>query len=192
MLLYYVILILQGAATLSLSSITSPPTLILVDAFADYLSGHCKDYCRDHDIRYVEVVSSYSKGALEAKGMKLPPHFIAPKEGSELDWAESEEIELDNCSILAESDAGTTTAERIGTSLGLRGNGPSPQLRNKYLMNERCKDQGLKVVRQVLASTWEEAETFLMDVLWADRTDGELECIVKPYRGMRILILTYI
>lgn len=185
MFLYNVILILQLVGTLSLSaSITSTPTLILVDPFADYLTGHCKDYCGHHDIRFVEVVSWYNKLNLEAKGMSLPPQFIAPTEGSESDWAASQEIELENCHIIAESDAGVPTSERMGSALGLPGNGPSPQLRNKYLMNERCKDHGLKVNQQFLASSWEEAEKFLVDVLWAGRTDEGLKCIVKPYRGM--------
>jgi hypothetical protein len=151
----------------SVRSLSTPPsTLILIDPFTEYLSGHCKEYCNEHDIRVVEVVSSYSNGALESKGMALPINFVAPKDGDEVAWAESEEINLENCCVVAESDAGVPTAERIASNLNLRGNGLSPHLRNKYLTNERARDNGLEVVRQSLAHSWEEAVEFL-DELWA-------------------------
>ena len=159
-------LILVQAAVQIRSLSTSPSTLILVDPFTSYLSGHCKEYCNENDIRVVELVSSYSNGALESKGMALPENFVAPKDGEEVAWAESEDINLGNCCVVAESDAGVPTAERIASSLNLRGNGISPHLRNKYLTNERAKDNGLEVVKQSLAKNWEEAEEFLDD-LWS-------------------------
>lgn len=151
---------------------TGPPTLILVDPFTAYLSGHCKEYCKENEIRVVEVVSSYSNGALESKGMALPEKFIAPNEGDEVSWAESEDINLGNCCVVAESDAGVPTAERIASSLNLRGNGISPHLRNKYLTNERARENSLEVVKQTLASTWMEAEDFLNE-LWAVSSESE-------------------
>lgn len=99
--------------------------------------------------------------------MALPENFMAPKDGDELAWAAAEEIDLDGCCIVAESDAGVSTAERIAFNLNLKGNGISPQLRNKYLTNERARANGLEVVKQALADSWEEAEAFL-NQLWAD------------------------
>lgn len=167
--MFAVSLILVQIAIKTKSLSTNPSTLILVDPFTAYLSGHCKEYCTEHDIRVVEVVSSYSNGALEAKGMALPENFLAPKDGDELEWVATEDIDLSNCCIVAESDAGVPTAERIALSLNLRGNGVSPHLRNKYLSNERARDYGLEVVKQSLAHTWEEADAFIND-LWADES----------------------
>jgi len=48
----------------------------------------------------------------------------------------------------------------------MNNNGISPQLRNKFLMNENAQKVGLHTVRQKLASTWEEAEAFIVDTLW--------------------------
>ena len=162
-------LILLQIAIQTKSLAANPSTLILVDPFTVYLSGHCKEYCAEHDIRVVEVVSSYSNGALEAKGMALPENFLAPKDGDELTWVADESIDLSNCCIVAESDAGVPTAERIALNLDLRGNGVSPHLRNKFLSNERARDFGLEVVKQSLAYSWDEADAFIDD-LWADES----------------------
>ena len=169
----FFIVVQTSVRTISLS--TSPGTLILVDPFTEYLTGHCKEYCQQHQIRVVEVVSTYTSGALEAKGMTLPPSFIAPKDGDEVEWAEREDIDLENCCVLAESDAGVPTAERIASNLKLRGNGLSPHFRNKYLSNERARESGLAVVRQTLAASWEEAEDFLTE-LWAESPESAYKC----------------
>ena len=168
--LTFLIVVQTTILTRSLKASPTPSTLILVDPFTEYLSGHCKEYCRENDIRIVEVVSSYSSGALQSKGMTLPDNFIAPKDGEELAWAEAEDIDLNGCCIVAESDASVPTAERIAFNLNLKGNGVSPHLRNKFLTNERARASGLDVVKQALAYTWEEAESFLKQ-LWADDFD---------------------
>ena len=165
----FLIVVHTTVQTFSLNAASTPSTLILIDPFTEYLSGHCKEYCRIHDIRVVEVVSAYSNGALESKGMALPESFLAPKDGDEMSWAEDKDIDLTNCCVVAESDAGVPTAERIASNLNLRGNGISPHLRNKYLTNERARANGLDVVKQALAKSWEEAEAFLQE-LWSEES----------------------
>jgi len=63
----------------------------------------------------------------------------------------------------------------------LRGNGISPQLRNKYLMNERCKDHGLKINQQLLTNDWSSACDFIRR-LSANVINNK--CVIKPARGV--------
>jgi biotin carboxylase len=138
------------------------------------------------NVRAIDIVSPYTASFLESKGMNLPPFLLAPPDGSEMNWATDRgiDVENENICVIAESDAGVPTAERIASSLNLRGNGISPQLRNKFLSNERVKSFGMKAVKQVLAHDWKEAGSFLEDELWFDIDSANRFCVVKPYRGV--------
>lgn len=149
----------------SFSSPAVVPTLVLVDSFSSYLSGHCKQYCEENGIQVIECVSPYMQKYLESSGSTVPESLLAPVEGEETSWShsaglfEDEEEDDDDAesetslanqlvekvAVLSESDAGIATAERISAALGLRGNGRSPHLRNKFLLNERARQCGLKV-----------------------------------------------
>lgn len=140
------------------------PTLVLVDSFSSYLSGHCKQYCEENGIQIIECVSPYMQKYLESSGSTIPESLLAPQEGDETSWVhriglfeESDEDDDDEdlesslinqlvgkVAILSESDAGIATAERIASALGLKGNGRSPHLRNKFLLNERARKSGIK------------------------------------------------
>lgn len=136
----------------------STPTAIFVDSFTEYLSGHCKKYCDENGIRVVECVSPYMQKVLSSQGYDIPDTLKTPDEGDETNWAVTldllndnidEEVDsehkLMNVVCLSESDAGVSTAERIQQALHLRGNGKSPHLRNKFLLNERAAEKGLQV-----------------------------------------------
>ena len=136
----------------------SIPTVIFVDSFTEYLSGHCKKYCDEHGIRIVECVSPYMQKVLSSQGYDIPDSLKSPEEGEETNWSISLDLFKDdgedekdrdnkyvNVICLSESDSGVSTAERIQHELNLRGNGKSPHLRNKYLLNERIKEKGLPV-----------------------------------------------
>lgn len=185
----FVFVLLQHYIGIATASILEPGfsrTAILVDPFTEYLSGHCKEYCAARDIRVVEVVSGFTAGALEAKGVSIPAKFLAPTAGFESSWAEEFAIDVQNCPpdvicVVAESDAGVPTAERIAVALNLPGNGISPQLRNKFMTNERARSVGLKVVEQALVSKWDDAHSFVEDLL---RKSPYGACVIKPYRGV--------
>ena len=169
---------------------SSQPTLILVDPFTEYISGHLKEYCNAQQppIRVVELASGYTTRALNSQGMQIPKNFKIPDTNEDLEtWAVNEDISLDpnDTYVLSESDCGAEDAERIAAALRLVGNGPSPHLRNKYLANEKLRSQGIPVVQQVLANSWEEVEDFLLNNLWASSSTQQQQhqCVIKPYRG---------
>lgn len=164
------------------------PLFLLVDGFTEYISGYCRDYCKEHNIEVKDVLSPYTCGYLDQLGKTVPFHLRGPLEGDERVWVDAMELnDVDrSCTFcLAESDAGVSTAERIQKALQLSGNGVSPQLRHKYMMNERIRDAGLKAVKQCFAKNWEEAESFIQK-LWSysEQLNIPKKCIIKPYRGV--------
>ena len=194
---------------------TKSRVLVLVDPFTSYLSGKCTAYCKKNGIRVVETVSEYSCAALGAEGQIVPEELRAPNEGDEMEWAsergivngddgeadekEGDEKELvpniDDVFVIAESDAGVPVAERIQVRIGAAGNGHSPQLRDKCKQSDLCRQRGLPVNKQVLASSWKDAEYFLDETLWkpsksTSRVKGKRNkkmaqaCVVKPNRGV--------
>ena len=144
-----------------------------------------KQYCSAQNIRVVELASHYTAGAIEQRDMKVPSSFKAPRTEDLEAWAADENISLDpvDTFVLSESDCGAEDAERIAAALGLRGNGPSPHLRNKYLANEVLRERGVPAVQQALVGSLEELEDFLLRQLWPSQ-GGETYCVVKPYRGV--------
>ena len=175
-----------------------PKSIILVDPFSEYLSGHVTDLCKERDYQVIDVASPYMCAYLASKGRKIPEDLQAPKQGDEVKWAEQFNW-TDISAVLSESDSSLTTAERIQVALNLPGNGESPQLRNKYLMNEACKEANLQTVKQCLAKDWNEAQIFIQN-LWGESdnlkssypknilSNNELKhkksVIVKPVRGV--------
>lgn len=101
----------------------------MIDGFNHYISGHCRTYCEQNNIRYIEAVSPYICGIFEAKGNEVPPPFRAPyQEDDIISWAiENELINEDtmeinpNVFVLSESDSGVSTAEKIASVLNLAG-----------------------------------------------------------------------
>lgn len=166
---FLVCLIVSFISLISITISTRPsvPTVIFVDSFTEYLSGHVKRYCDEHGIRIVECVSPYMQKVLSSQGYDIPDSLKSPNNGEEMDWAVSlnlfnedddddhdnkhhqstavKSLKCPNIICLSESDAGVSTAERIQEELHLRGNGKSPHLRNKYLLNERASENGIKV-----------------------------------------------
>ena len=187
---FVVVILLQLSTTTGAGS--SKPTLVIVDPFTEYISGHLKQYCsvQDPPIRVVDLASGYTTRALNSQGMQIPPNFKIPDTNEDLEtWAVNEDISLDpnDTYVLSESDCGAEDSERIASALGLVGNGPSPHLRNKYLANEKLRAQGIPVVQQVLAESWEEVEDFLLNTLWSSSSpQQQQQCVIKPYRGCYI------
>ncbi len=187
--------------------------LVLVDPVCDYLSGHCREYCQTNNIELIECLSPYMIGYMQSKGVDVPDAYKAPSEGYEKEWVQKkglnsnynddnsiDDVDIDDddddsnnnndnntdnniIAVLSESDAGVATAERIQAAIGCPGNGVTPSLRNKYLMNLKGKEKGLKTVEQILAKTWDEAEEFI-EHLWNNDGNTNKAVIIKPYRGV--------
>lgn len=146
------------------------PILILVDGFSHYLGDYCKTYCKDRGIYVNEVVSPYLCGIFKSQGRSVPEHLRAPEVGEEVGWSSEANLGSNEATFaISESESGVSTAERIQIALDLCGNGPMPQLRNKYLQNVQAKCAGLPIVEQTLAKSWEAGRDFLTE-LWPDRT----------------------
>lgn len=160
----------------------SSPVLVLVDGFSHYLGEYCKSYCKEKEIYVKEVVSPYLCGIFKSQGRSVPEHLRAPELGEERDWSDAANLgNSEDIFVISESESGISTAERIQKSLDLCGNGPMPQLRNKFLQNVRAKFVGLPTVKQTLAKSWEAGSTFLEE-LWSTKDDKR--CVVKPCRGV--------
>lgn len=158
------------------------PVLVLVDGFSQYLGEYCKSYCKERGIYVKEVVSPYLCGIFKSQGRSVPEHLRAPELGEEGDWSRLSKLGgSEDIFVVSESESGISTAERLQNSLGLCGNGPMPQLRNKYLQNVRAKVAGLPTVEQTLAKSWETGSAFLTE-LWSRKRDAR--CIIKPCRGV--------
>lgn len=159
------------------------PVLIVVDGFSSYLGGYCKNYCEERNIYLKDVVSPYICGVFKGQGRSVPEYLRAPESDTELEWANAMGIvDSANTYAISESESGITTADRIEIALKLNGNKALPQLRDKYLANERSKLAGLDTASQALAATWEEARTFVTD-LWAENK-GPKKVVLKPRRGV--------
>lgn len=159
------------------------PVLIVVDGFSSFLGGYCRNYCEERNIYLKDIVSPYICGVFKGQGRSVPEYLRAPESGKEIEWANAMGIiDSDNTYVVSESESGITTADRIEIALKLNGNKALPQLRDKFLASERAKFAGLDSINQVLATTWEEARTFITD-LWAEN-QGRKKVVCKPRRGV--------
>jgi hypothetical protein len=143
-------LIILSFLAINITTSTSK-TVIFIDSFTEYLSGHCKEYCKKNGINIIECVSPYIQTLLASQGNIVPESLLGPNNGEEVAWAESvelfkEDMEVESdCIALSESDAGVSLAANIQMALKLRGNGDMSHIRNKYLLNERIRQNGLPV-----------------------------------------------
>lgn len=188
--------------SIAFSAHNSPfPTLVLLDGFSEYLSGECRKYCIENNIQLKELFSPYIYRVLEARGQDPSVESLAPvKDEDILAWGSRNEIgqneHKDDLStadfkklsnrftyIIAESDSGVSTAEKMAAILGLIGNGMSPHLRNKFQSNLRVSSAGLPTVQQQLVSDLDAALAFA-NMIWKDVPISDRKCVVKPYRGV--------
>ncbi|GLE01015.1 hypothetical protein PINS_up009828 [Pythium insidiosum] len=76
------------------------------------------------------------------------------------------------------AELGVRLADALTDSLGLEGNvmAHSGARRDKYLMGERLRSAGVRAVKQVKATTWEQAKSFIVD----DLRPEPFEVVLKP------------
>lgn len=80
--------------------------------------------------------------------------------------------------ILIGYDTGVTVAEKIASKLGLRGNNPSFDRRNKFIQQEKCRSYGIDAARQVYATSMQEVDEFLSTF-----NPSPFRAVVKPVDG---------
>jgi hypothetical protein len=185
--------------------------VILMDRFAEYHGMYLQHMALEvYGVAVVHVVSSYIRGYfLQELGERPPPPL--PSTNDEIkDWIDA--IGVDRLeALICESDAGLAEAELFAAKLKVaKHNGINEGRRNKYVMNEAIERAGLKVVKQRLCKTVQEAQDFavtmnvsgkeasldgaeeskeaerIVGLLGEGRNADHFEnplCIVKPMRG---------
>jgi len=80
--------------------------------------------------------------------------------------------------VLIGYDTGVTIAEQLAAKLGLRGNKPSFDRRNKFLQQEKCRSFGIDAAKQTFATTMADVDEFLSNF-----NPTPFQAIVKPVDG---------
>lgn len=80
--------------------------------------------------------------------------------------------------LLIGCDSGVTIAEQLAAKMGLRGNEPSFDRRNKFLQQEKCRSFGIDAAKQTFATTMAEVDEFLSTF-----NPTPFKAIVKPVDG---------
>lgn len=82
------------------------------------------------------------------------------------------------CAVFPGAELGVKLSDSLGDALGLSGNvlAHSNARRDKYLMGETLRTAGVRAVKQVKATTWEEAEAFILH----DLKPEPFEVVLKP------------
>merc|ERR1719461_1019472 len=80
--------------------------------------------------------------------------------------------------VLIGYDTGVTIAEQLAAKMGLRGNKPSFDRRNKFLQQEKCRSFGIDAAKQTFATTMAEVDEFLSTF-----NPTPFKAIVKPVDG---------
>jgi len=80
--------------------------------------------------------------------------------------------------VLIGYDTGVTIAEQVAAKMGLRGNKPSFDRRNKFLQQEKCRSFGIDAAKQTFATTMAEVDEFLSTF-----NPTPFQAIVKPVDG---------
>lgn len=210
---------MRGGHTVDPPEIHVPPiwapgpkrAVILMDRFAEYHGMYLQHMALEvYGVAVVHVVSSYIRGYfVQELGERPPPPLPSTKDEIK-DWIDA--IGVDRLeAVICESDAGLAEAELFGVHLKVaKHNGINEGRRNKYLMNEAMKRAGLKVVKQRLCKTLQEAQDFaaglqvsdvelslddaaahkegetIVGLLGEGRSSdhvGSPLCVVKPMRG---------
>ena len=144
--------------------------IVIIDNFSPYHGNYLARMAKEaYGAGVVSALSEYVTGFLyQERGMTEHLTDRLPDLDSMADverWVS--EIPFEIIAIICESDSGLDDAERLGEALGLypdRHDGFNAARRNKFLMNEACEGAGLRVVRQKMCETLEEALDFASEL----------------------------
>mmetsp|Transcript_15509 Transcript_15509/g.33745 ORF Transcript_15509/g.33745 Transcript_15509/m.33745 type:complete len:840 (-) Transcript_15509:85-2604(-) len=161
--------------------------IVIIDNFSPYHGNYLSRMALEaYGAGVVSALSEYVTGYLfQEKGMTEHLTSRLPDMDSLEDverWTNGIPFEI--VGIICESDSGLDDAERLGEALGLypdRHDGFSPARRDKFLMNEACQRAGLRVVRQTMCGSVEEALDFARE-LGVIEKDSEDDIFVDDFR----------
>ena len=163
--------------------------IVIIDNFSPYHGNHLARMAREaYGAGVVSALSEYVTGFLYQE-KKMTQHL--PDRLPDLDSMEDverwvKEVPFEIVGIVCESDSGLDDAERLGEALGLypdRHDGFNAARRNKFLMNEACERAGLRVVRQKMCQTLEEAVDFATELGVRGRAENDVDEISESAAG---------
>ena len=159
----------------------------MVDPFSKYHSGYMMDLAvTEYGVGVVRVISPYI-----AKGLQQDHVLdnVAPLDLVDLrQWVD--QIPFDIQAVICESDSGLAYAEQLACALqdvgvSLQHNGPQEARRDKFAMNEVCRQHDIPVVAQRLCSSVEEGLHAAHEVFRCTNDPAtSVPVIVKPRRGV--------
>lgn len=101
--------------------------------------------------------------------------------------AKIRELDFDIVGFLCGAEPGVELFDAItsrwGGDVASNGEKYSAARRDKYLMGERVREAGLRAVKQLQASEWEEVERFVRQELCPHGPEGPMKVILKPVRS---------
>lgn len=182
-----VLLRLHSSNGTTSSTAPAKSKLLIIDPFIDFLHNELLRLCLERNVEVIEVVSGYTNAILTSSGYEDYRNVVPG--GIDLDvvkrWVQLLDPDSTIGACLSESDVGTTAAERIQVAIGLPGNGISPHLRSKYMVNEACKAAGLHTTAQLLTGEWKAAAEFIDELFLSQfSSPSEKYVVVKPQRGV--------
>jgi len=142
--------------------------IILVDSFCPFHGRYLDRIAREaYGAGVVNVLSDYLTGYLYfERGITDHISTRAPRGTQDVkDWVRK--IPFDIVGIICESDSGLGDAEKLGVHLGLfpyRHDGFNEARRDKFLMNKCISEHGMRVCRQRLCSSVEDAVKFASEL----------------------------
>ena len=145
--------------------------LMFIDKFCHYHGGYLAAKASDvYGVAIINSLSTYVSGYMEmtAAAQRDPdddeleqsqsPHLKmkVPSPDELEEWKAC--IPFEVMGIICESDSGLEEAELVGEAIGVRfHNGFNPARRDKFLMNDAVSDKGMRVVKQRMCGSLDEA-----------------------------------
>ncbi len=111
--------------------------------------------------------------------LRMSGSTISEEEALKKLAAEVKDLPWEVKAVLAGAESGVELSDKLSNILGLATNGVelSAARRNKYLMGERVRECGVNAVKQNLANSVEDVESFIKSI---EEGGGEFKAVVKP------------
>lgn len=174
-------LFLNLISVISLRS--SCPVMLIFDPLNEFeTTENAFSACDDRGILLHRLWSKSTAVRLISQGMTkrdIEPDICPINMSQTLAWLSTRNISLyDICGVVCESDGGLRLSEELSDRLNLpTSNGCNEARRDKYMMQEAIKNDGLQSVKHILSDNWNEIRKFI------ESLDCPFPLVMKPCRG---------
>jgi len=171
--------------------------VLFVDPFSDFHSGYMIDVTvHFYQAGVVRVISPYqAKGLNQTNEEEDCFQYTAPLNSPDLKiWLEK--IPFPITAVICESDSGLDYAERLADAIEkvqqqqqksktLKHNGYNSARRDKFLMNQLCKERGVETVKQITCESVKDALAEAASTFGCTRDiKSSIPVIIKPKRSV--------